>query len=78
MVHEWVTSYASQIPERDDEERTSLLYSARLHKNTLLIPIDDSLTLKAASVKTQFEKTVTMEQWVKAQQLCSIFRDRRV
>jgi hypothetical protein len=32
----------------------------------VLIPIDNSLVLEAAGVKTRFEQPLTMEQWVEA------------
>jgi hypothetical protein len=47
---------------------TGLLYFAWLHNDTVLNPITDSPVLKAAGVKTRFEKQVMMEEWVKAKQ----------
>ena len=49
-------------------ERTGLLYFARPHNDTRLLPITDSPVLKEAGVKPRFEKVVTMEEWVKAKQ----------
>lgn len=68
----WLKSSVHRVvaPPEDQwqYDRTGLLYFARPHNDTVLTPIDDSPVLKAAGVKTRFEKPVTMEEWVKAKQ----------
>ncbi|KAE9371909.1 putative UPF0676 protein [Stipitochalara longipes BDJ] len=68
----WLKSSVHRVvaPPEDQwqYDRTGLLYFARPHNDTLLVPIDNSPVLKAAGVKTRFEEPVTMEQWVKAKQ----------
>jgi isopenicillin N synthase-like dioxygenase len=49
-------------------DRTGLLYFARPHSDTILVPIEDSPVLKAAGVKSRFEKPISMGEWVKAKQ----------
>jgi isopenicillin N synthase-like dioxygenase len=62
----WLKSSVHRVvaPPEDQwqYDRTGLLYFARAHNDTLLVPIDDSPVLKAAGVKTRFEKPVTMKQ----------------
>jgi isopenicillin N synthase-like dioxygenase len=58
-------------PPRDqwDYDRTGLLYFARPHSDTLLVPITDiSPVLREAGVKSRFDQPVTMGEWVKAKQ----------
>jgi isopenicillin N synthase-like dioxygenase len=49
-------------------DRTGLLYFARPHSDTVLVPIEDSPVLKEAGVKSRFQKPVSMGEWVKAKQ----------
>jgi isopenicillin N synthase-like dioxygenase len=49
-------------------DRTGLLYFARPHSDTILVPIEDSPVLKAAGVKSRFTEPVSMGDWVKAKQ----------
>jgi isopenicillin N synthase-like dioxygenase len=51
-----------------DYDRTGLLYFARPHSDTILVPIEDSLVLKEAGVKSRFDKPISMGEWVKAKQ----------
>ncbi|KAL1982948.1 hypothetical protein VTN96DRAFT_635 [Rasamsonia emersonii] len=57
-------------PPRDQwqYDRTGLLYFARAHSDTLLVPISDSPVLQKAGVKPRFDKPVTMAEWVRAKQ----------
>lgn len=71
----WLKSSVHRVvaPPEDQwqYDRTGLLYFARPHNDTVLNPITDSPVLKAAGVKTRFEKPVTnltMEEWVQAKQ----------
>jgi isopenicillin N synthase-like dioxygenase len=49
-------------------DRTGLLYFARPHSDTVLVPITDSPVLQKAGVKPTFDKPVTMAEWVTAKQ----------
>ncbi|KAL6708386.1 hypothetical protein ACN47E_002649 [Coniothyrium glycines] len=68
----WLKSSVHRVvaPPRDQRAypRTGLLYFARPHNDTELLPITDSPVLQKAGVKPRFEKVVTMEEWVKAKQ----------
>jgi isopenicillin N synthase-like dioxygenase len=68
----WLKSSVHRVvaPPKDQRqyERTGLLYFARPHNDTKLVPITDSPVLQAAGVKPRFEKEVTMEEWVRAKQ----------
>lgn len=68
----WLKSSVHRVvaPPEDQRQynRTGLLYFARPHNDTQLLPITDSPVLKEAGVKPRFEKIVTMEEWVKAKQ----------
>ncbi|KAI0128989.1 gibberellin 2-oxidase [Xylariales sp. AK1849] len=68
----WLKSSVHRVvaPPEDQRQykRTGLLYFARPHNDTVLEPITDSPVLEEAGVKPRFEKSVTMEQWVKAKQ----------
>ncbi|KAK3217187.1 hypothetical protein GRF29_1g2224659 [Pseudopithomyces chartarum] len=68
----WLKSSVHRVvaPPEDQRqfERTGLLYFARPHNDTQLLPITDSPVLEKAGVKPRFEKIVTMEEWVKAKQ----------
>jgi isopenicillin N synthase-like dioxygenase len=41
-------------------DRTGLLYFARPHSDTILVPIEDSPVLQAAGVKSRFDKPISM------------------
>jgi isopenicillin N synthase-like dioxygenase len=56
-------------------DRTGLLYFARPHSDTILVPIEDSPVLKAAGVKSRFEKPISMGEWVKAKQTLQLNPD---
>jgi isopenicillin N synthase-like dioxygenase len=75
----WLKSSVHRVvaPPKDQRryERTGLLYFARPHNEVELLPITDSPVLKAASVKPRFEKTVTMEEWVRAKQTLQLNPD---
>jgi hypothetical protein len=45
-----------------------LLYFARPHNDTKLLPVTESPVLREAGVAPRFEKVVTMEEWVRAKQ----------
>jgi isopenicillin N synthase-like dioxygenase len=68
----WLKSSVHRVvaPPEDQREynRTGLLYFARPHNDTKLLPITDSPVLQEAGVKPRFEKEVTMEEWVRAKQ----------
>ncbi|KIX06838.1 uncharacterized protein Z518_04814 [Rhinocladiella mackenziei CBS 650.93] len=68
----WLKSSVHRVvaPPADQREykRTGLLYFARPHNDTVLVPITDSPVLQAAGVKPRFDKLVTMEEWVRAKQ----------
>jgi isopenicillin N synthase-like dioxygenase len=68
----WLKSSVHRVvaPPADQREynRTGLLYFARPHNDTVLVPITDSPVLEKAGVKPRFDKQVTVEQWVKAKQ----------
>jgi len=68
----WLKSSIHRVvaPPKDQwqYDRTGLLYFARPHNDTILNFIEDSPVLKAAGVKSRFEKSVSMEDWVKAKQ----------
>ncbi|KAE8841877.1 hypothetical protein PTNB73_06246 [Pyrenophora teres f. teres] len=68
----WLKSSVHRVvaPPQDQRqyERTGLLYFARPHNDTKLLPITDSPVLERAGVKPRFEKVVTMEEWVRAKQ----------
>jgi isopenicillin N synthase-like dioxygenase len=68
----WLKSSVHRVvaPPEDQRqyERTGLLYFARPHNDTQLLPITDSPVLEKAGVKPRFDKVVTMEEWVRAKQ----------
>ncbi|KAI1665130.1 non-hem dioxygenase in morphine synthesis N-terminal [Pyrenophora tritici-repentis] len=68
----WLKSSVHRVvaPPRDQREyeRTGLLYFARPHNDTKLLPITQSAVLERAGVRPRFEKVVTMEEWVRAKQ----------
>lgn len=68
----WLKSSVHRVvaPPEDQRQykRTGLLYFARPHNDTVLLPITDSPVLQKAGVQPRFEKEVTVEQWVKAKQ----------
>ncbi|KAL5427710.1 hypothetical protein PMIN04_001208 [Paraphaeosphaeria minitans] len=68
----WLKSSVHRVvaPPQDQRElkRTGLLYFARPHNDTKLLPITDSPVLEEEGVKPRFDKIVTMEEWVKAKQ----------
>jgi isopenicillin N synthase-like dioxygenase len=68
----WLKSSVHRVtaPPEDQRQykRTGLLYFARPHNDTKLLPILDSPVLKEAGVKPRFDTVVTMEEWVKAKQ----------
>jgi hypothetical protein len=62
------------VPPLEDQwqyDRAGLLYFAKPNNDPVLIPIGNSLVLKAAGVKTRFEQPLTMEQWVRRSRHCS-------
>jgi len=75
----WLKSSVHRVvaPPRDQREykRTGLLYFARPHNDTVLVPITDSPVLEKAGVKPRFEKVVTAEEWVKAKQTLQLNPD---
>lgn len=75
----WLKSSVHRVvaPPQDQREfrRTGLLYFARPHNDTKLLPITDSPVLEKAGVKPRFEKIVTMEEWVKAKQTLQLNPD---
>lgn len=75
----WLKSSVHRVvaPPEDQREfnRTGLLYFARPHNDTVLVPITDSPVLEEAGVRPRFEKLVTMEQWVKAKQTLQLNPD---
>ncbi|KAH7113262.1 hypothetical protein B0J11DRAFT_146223 [Dendryphion nanum] len=68
----WLKSSVHRVvaPPKDQRQyrRTGLLYFARPHNDTKLLPITDSPVLEREGVRPRFEKVVTMEEWVKAKQ----------
>ncbi|KAH6654532.1 putative oxidoreductase [Truncatella angustata] len=68
----WLKSSVHRVfaPPEDQRQykRTGLLYFARPHNDTVLLPITDSPVLEQAGVKPRFDKNVTMEEWVRAKQ----------
>jgi len=56
-------------------DRTGLLYFARPHSDTILVPIEDSPVLKAAGVESRFKKPISMGEWVKAKQTLQLNPD---
>ncbi|KAH8664731.1 putative oxidoreductase [Xylariales sp. PMI_506] len=68
----WLKSSVHRVsaPPEDQRQynRTGLLYFARPHNDTVLVPITDSPVLKDAGVQPRFDKLVTVEEWVKAKQ----------
>jgi isopenicillin N synthase-like dioxygenase len=68
----WLKSSVHRVvaPPEDQRQykRTGLLYFARPHNDTVLVPITESPVLEAAGVKPRFDKQVTMEEWVRAKQ----------
>ncbi|KAI1854964.1 hypothetical protein JX266_001082 [Neoarthrinium moseri] len=68
----WLKSSVHRVvaPPEDQRQykRTGLLYFARPHNDTVLVPITDSPVLEKAGVKPRFDKLVTMAEWVKAKQ----------
>ncbi|CAE7199506.1 hypothetical protein P3342_010254 [Pyrenophora teres f. teres] len=75
----WLKSSVHRVvaPPQDQRqyERTGLLYFARPHNDTKLLPITDSPVLERAGVKPRFEKVVTMEEWVRAKQTLQLNPD---
>lgn len=75
----WLKSSVHRVvaPPEDQREysRTGLLYFARPHNDTKLLPITDSPVLEAAGVRPRFEKVVTVEEWVKAKQTLQLNPD---
>lgn len=75
----WLKSSVHRVvaPPQDQREfnRTGLLYFARPHNDTVLVPITDSPVLEQAGVKPRFEQHVTMEQWVRAKQTLQLNPD---
>ncbi|KIW70738.1 hypothetical protein PV04_02979 [Phialophora macrospora] len=75
----WLKSSVHRVvaPPEDQRQykRTGLLYFARPHNKTVLVPITDSPVLERAGVKPRFDKEVTMEQWVKAKQTLQLNPD---
>ena len=74
----WLKSSVHRVvtPPKDQwaYDRTGLLYFARPHNETVLNPLD-SPVLRAAGVTSRFEKSVTVEQWVKAKQTLQLNPD---
>lgn len=72
----WLKSSVHRVvaPPKDQREfkRTGLLYFARPHNDTKLLPITDSPLLEKEGVKPRFENVVTMEEWVKAKQMLQL------
>jgi isopenicillin N synthase-like dioxygenase len=68
----WLKSSVHRVvaPPEDQRQysRTGLLYFARPHNDTKLLPITDSPVLEKAGVRPRFDKIVTVEEWVKAKQ----------
>ncbi|KAF2679695.1 Clavaminate synthase-like protein [Lentithecium fluviatile CBS 122367] len=68
----WLKSSVHRVvaPPQDQRQykRTGLLYFARPHNDTVLVPITDSPLLEKAGVRPGFDGTVTMEEWVRAKQ----------
>lgn len=68
----WLKSSVHRVvaPPKDQRQysRTGLLYFARPHNDTKLLPITDSPVLEEAGVRPRFDKIVTVEEWVKAKQ----------
>lgn len=75
----WLKSSVHRVvaPPEDQRQykRTGLLYFARPHNDTVLLPILDSPVLQEAGVKPRFEKNVTMEEWVRAKQTLQLNPD---
>jgi isopenicillin N synthase-like dioxygenase len=75
----WLKSSVHRVvaPPKDQREyeRTGLLYFARPHNDTKLLPITDSPVLNAAGVKPRFDSIVTMEEWVRAKQTLQLNPD---
>ncbi|KAI1612853.1 gibberellin 2-oxidase [Exophiala viscosa] len=75
----WLKSSVHRVvaPPEDQRQykRTGLLYFARPHNETVLVPITDSPVLQKAGVKPRFEKEVTMEEWVRAKQTLQLNPD---
>ena len=75
----WLKSSVHRVvaPPEDQRKykRTGLLYFARPHNDTVLVPITDSPVLQKAGVKPRFDKLVTMEEWVRAKQTLQLNPD---
>ncbi|KAH8727677.1 hypothetical protein GQ44DRAFT_677602 [Phaeosphaeriaceae sp. PMI808] len=75
----WLKSSVHRVvaPPKDQREyeRTGLLYFARPHNDTKLLPITDSPVLEKAGVKPRFDSIVTMEEWVRAKQTLQLNPD---
>ncbi|KAJ4516826.1 hypothetical protein HRR78_007000 [Exophiala dermatitidis] len=75
----WLKSSVHRVvaPPQDQRHynRTGLLYFARPHNDTVLVPITDSPVLQKAGVTPRFDKLVTMEEWVKAKQTLQLNPD---
>lgn len=68
----WLKSSVHRVvaPPQDQRQytRTGLLYFARPHNDTELVPIADSPVLETAGVKPRFDEIVTVQEWVTAKQ----------
>ncbi|KAF2113837.1 gibberellin 2-oxidase [Lophiotrema nucula] len=75
----WLKSSVHRVvaPPEDQRsyKRTGLLYFARPHNDTKLLPITDSPVLEKEGVEPRFDKIVTMEEWVKAKQTLQLNPD---
>ncbi|KAK7887879.1 hypothetical protein LTR67_009273 [Exophiala xenobiotica] len=75
----WLKSSVHRVvaPPEDQRQykRTGLLYFARPHNDTVLVPITDSPVLREAGVEPRFDKPVTMAEYVKAKQLLQLNPD---
>lgn len=75
----WLKSSVHRVvaPPEDQRqyERTGLLYFARPHNDTELLPITNSPLLEKAGVKPRFDKIVKMEEWVRAKQTLQLNPD---
>jgi isopenicillin N synthase-like dioxygenase len=75
----WLKSSVHRVvaPPQDQRQysRTGLLYFARPHNDTKLVPITDSPVLDKAGVKPRFDKIVTVEEWVRAKQTLQLNPD---
>jgi isopenicillin N synthase-like dioxygenase len=76
----WLKSSVHRVVAPPDDqreyERTGLLYFARPHNDTKLLPITDSPVLEREGVKPRFDQIVTMEEWVRAKQTLQLNLER--